>query len=65
MILCPPSAAKPLAISTNFSVKATNPLTITYYADGVHGYADVAIHLNITMNKGEYEMQVAEDGLLL
>ncbi len=39
----PPTAAKLLGISTNFSLEATDPLTVTYYTDGVHNYTDVAI----------------------
>jgi hypothetical protein len=45
-------AAKPLAISTNFSIKATDPLAVAHYADGTHDFKDVAIQVNGTMNKG-------------
>jgi hypothetical protein len=59
----PPPTAKLLEISTsNFSVKATNPLTIAYYAYGVHGYANVVIQVNGTMQKSKCEVQVAKDG---
>jgi hypothetical protein len=63
--IIPPPAAKPLAISTNFSVKATNPLTVAYYVNSVHNYTNVAICMNGKMNKDEYKVQVAKDGLLL
>jgi hypothetical protein len=58
-----PPTAKPLIISTsNFSIEATNPLTVSYYADGAHDYANVVIRVNGTMRKGEYQVQVAKDG---
>ncbi len=60
----PPPAAKPLAIS-NLSFKATDPLTVAYYTDGAHNYANVAICVNSTMQKGEYQVRVGEAGLLL
>ncbi len=62
----PPPTAKPLGISTsNFSVEATYPLTVTYYADGAHNCAGVVIRVNGTMQKSEYEVQVTKDGHLL
>ncbi len=39
-----------------------NPLTISYYADGAHNYADVVIWVNGIMGYGECEMRVAKDG---
>ena len=38
---------------------------VAYYADGVHDCTDVAIRVNGTLEKGEYEAQVADDSLLL
>jgi len=40
-------------------------LTTHYYASGVYDYADVFFRVNGTMKKGEYQIQVAEDGLLV
>jgi hypothetical protein len=54
-------AAKLPAIST-FSIKLADSLTVSYYADGVHDYASVVIQVNRTMEYGEYEVQVANDG---
>ncbi len=34
-----------------------------YYADGVYDYADTVFCINKTMQKSEYQIQVAEDGL--
>jgi hypothetical protein len=65
-IICPPPAAKPLVISTEFFVEAkTNPLVVAYYADGAHNYAKVAIHVNGTLDKGEYKVRGAKDCHLL
>jgi hypothetical protein len=61
-----PLATKPLAISTsNFSIEATDLLTVSYYAEGAHNYANVVIRVNRTMEKGEYEVRVAKDGHLI
>jgi hypothetical protein len=57
----PPTAAA--AAATSFSVDANDPLTAQYYAAGVYDYADVVFRVNGTMNKGEYQVRVAEDGL--
>ena len=59
----PPAAAAATAPGTSFSVDASNPLTSHYYADGVYDYADVVFRVNGTMQKGEYQVQVAKDGL--
>jgi hypothetical protein len=48
-----------------FSIKAEDPLTVFYYATGKHDYAYVVIRVNITMEYGEYEVRVAEDGCLI
>ncbi len=45
----------------NFSIKAEDPLTVSYYANG-HDYADVVFHVNGTMEYGEYKVRVAKDG---
>ena len=42
---------------------AEDPLTASYYADGVHDYADVVFHVNGTMQKGEYKAQVTKNSL--
>ena len=61
----PPAAAAAAAAAapTSFSIKAEDPFTATYYADGVHDYAEVVFHVNGTMQKGEYKVQVAKDSL--
>ena len=61
------AAAKPPppatgATATSFSVNTNNPLTDNYYADRAYDYADVKFRINGTMQKGEYQVQVAEDG---
>jgi hypothetical protein len=61
----PPPATAAAAAATSFSVDANNPLTAHYYADGVYDYANAVFHVNGTMKKGEYEVQVAKDGLLV
>jgi hypothetical protein len=59
----PPLAAKLLAISTsNFSVEASNPLKVAYYAISTYNYTSAVIQVNGMMQKGEYEVQVARDG---
>ena len=58
----PPAAA---ATATSFSVDATDPLTDNYYADGDYDYADVVFRVNRTIQKGEYQVRVAEDSLLV
>ena len=56
----PPPAA---AAATSFSIDATDPLTVSYYAVGPYDYADVVFRVNGTMEKNEYQVRVAEDGL--
>ena len=46
-------------------LKAEDPLTVSYYADGVYDYADVVFRVHRTMQKGEYEVRLAKDGLLV
>jgi hypothetical protein len=59
----PPPTAKLLAIYTsNFFVEAPDPLTVAYYANDDHNYANMVIRVNGAMQKGEYEVQVAKDG---
>ncbi len=45
-----------------FSIKAEDPLTVSYYTTGKHGYANVVFRVNGTIDYGEYEVQVAKDG---
>jgi len=59
----PPTAAAAAAAATSFSIKAEDPLTVSYYADGVYDYANVVFFVNGTMQKGEYQVRVAKDGL--
>jgi hypothetical protein len=59
----PPAAAAAAAAATSFSVDAGDPLTTHYYAEGVYGYADLVFRVNSTIQKGEYQIQMAEDGL--
>ena len=61
----PPAAAAAAAAVTSFSVDAGDPLTTHYYAEGVYDYANVVFCINGTMQKGEYQIQVAKDGLLV
>ena len=61
----PPPAAVAATTATSFSVDATDPLTAHYYADGVYDYADAVFCVNGTMQKSDYRIQVAEDGLLV
>ena len=35
----PPAAAAAAAAATSFSIKAKDPLTVSYYANGVYNYA--------------------------
>ena len=49
----------------NFLIGATDRFLIAYYAKGVNDYADIAIMVNGIIKKGSYDVQVAEDGLLL
>jgi len=60
----PPPAAAPVA-ATSFSVDAEDPLMAHYYAKGAYDYADVVFCVNGTMQKSEYQVRVAEDGLLV
>jgi hypothetical protein len=47
-------------------IKAEDPLTVPYYANGAHNYTDVVFRVNGTMEEyGEYEVQVAKDGRLV
>jgi hypothetical protein len=59
----PPAAAAVAAAATSFSVDAEDPLTAHYYAVGAYDYADVAFRVNGTMQKREYQVRVAKDGL--
>ena len=61
----PPAAAATATTTICFSVDAGDPLTTHYYAEGVYDYTDVVFCVNGTMQKGEYLIQVAEDGLLV
>jgi hypothetical protein len=63
----PPAAAATAAAAaaTSFSVDAEDPLTAHYYAVGAYDYADVVFHVNGTMQKSEYQVRVAKDGLLV
>jgi hypothetical protein len=61
----PPPAAAAAAAVTSFSVDAEDPLTAHYYAIGAYDYADVVFRVNGTMQKREYQVRVAEDGLLV
>jgi hypothetical protein len=36
-------------VISNFSVEATDPLTVAYYTDGAHGHTDMAIRINISL----------------
>jgi hypothetical protein len=58
-----PSPPATAAATTSFSIDATDPLTAHYYANGVYDNADVVFHVNGTMQKSEYQVRVAEDGL--
>jgi hypothetical protein len=57
--------APKLPTISNFSIKAEDPFTVSYYADGMNNYANVVFHVNKTMEYGEYEVQVARDGRLI
>ena len=59
----PPPPAAAAAAATSFSIDATDPLTASYYAVGPYDYADVVFRVNGTMEKNEYQVRVAEDGL--
>jgi hypothetical protein len=63
----PPPAAAAAAALTSFSVDAEDSITVSDYAVGVgaYDYADVAFRVNGTMQKSEYQVRVAEDGLLV
>jgi hypothetical protein len=61
----PPPPAAAAATATSFSVNAEDPLTAHYYADGAYDYAKVVFRVNGTMQKSEYQVRVAEDGLLV
>jgi hypothetical protein len=57
------AAADAAAVATSFSVDAEDPITVSYYAVGAYDYADVVFRINGTMQKREYQVRVAEDGL--
>jgi hypothetical protein len=59
----PPHPAAAAATATSFSIDAMDPLTAHYYAVGAYDYADVVFRVNGTMQKSEYQVRVAEDGL--
>jgi len=59
----PPPAAAAAAAATSFSVDAEDPLTAHYYAVGAYNYTEVVFRVNGTMQKSEYQVHVAEDGL--
>ncbi len=59
----PAAAAAAPAAATSFSVDAEDPITVSYYAVGAYDYADVVFRINGTMQKNEYQVRVAEDGL--
>ena len=58
-----PAAAAAAATATSFSVDAEDPITAHYYAVGAYDYTDVVFRVNGTMQKREYQVRVAEDGL--
>ena len=59
----PAAAAAAPAAATSFSVDAEDPITVSDYAVGAYNYADVVFRINGTMQKCEYQVRVAEDGL--
>jgi hypothetical protein len=59
----PPPAAATAAAATSFSIKAEDPLMAHYYTNGVYDYAGVVFRVNGTMQKSEYQVRVAKDGL--
>jgi hypothetical protein len=59
----PPPPAVAAATATSFSIDAEDPLTAHCYAEGAYDYADVVFRVNGTMQKSEYQVRVAEDGL--
>ena len=59
----PPAAAAAPAAATSFSIDAEDPITVSDYAVGAYDYADVVFRINGTMQKSEYQVRVAEDGL--
>jgi hypothetical protein len=59
----PPHAAAAAAAATSFSVDANDTLTDSYYVVGAYDYADAVFRVNGTMQMGEYQVRVAEDGL--
>jgi hypothetical protein len=50
---------------SNFSIKAEDPLTVLYYANRVHDYANVVFRVNGTTEYGKYEVRAAKDGRLI
>ena len=59
----PAAAAAAPAAATSFSIDAEDPITVSDYAVGAYDYADVVFRINGTMQKSEYQVRVAEDGL--
>jgi hypothetical protein len=59
----PVAAAAAPAATTSFSVDAEDPITVSDYTVGAYNYADVGFRINGTMQKSEYQVRVAEDGL--
>jgi hypothetical protein len=59
----PATAAAAAATATSFSIDAEDPITVSDYAVGAYDYADVVFRINGTMQKSEYQVRVAEDGL--
>ena len=59
----PAAAAAAAATATSFSIDAEDPITVSDYAVGAYDYADVVFRINGTMQKSEYQVRVAEDGL--
>ncbi len=59
----PPSATAAAAAATSFSVDAEDPHTAHYYAAGAYDYVNLVFRINGTMQKSEYQVRVAEDGL--
>jgi hypothetical protein len=53
----------PAAAATSFSINAEDPITVSDYAVGAYDYINVVFRVNETMQKSEYQVRVAEDGL--
>jgi hypothetical protein len=61
----PVAAAAAPATATSFSVDAEDPITVSDYAVGAYDYANIVFRINGTMQKSEYQVRVAKDGLLV